>query len=66
MLLKYLMTEMLQPMEFQKSTLVASGADAQLTLRSSCVSAPLATNVDLFACFAERLFNHYQLIMEYA
>ena len=22
----------------------------------SCVSAPLATNVDLFVCFAERLF----------
>ena len=42
-------------MGFHKSTLVARGADTQLG--SSCVSAPLATNVDLLACFAERLFN---------
>ena len=26
-------------------------------LDPSCVSAPLATNVDLFVCFAERLFK---------
>ena len=42
-------------MGFHKSTLVARGADAQLD--TSCVSVPLATNVDLFACFAERLFK---------
>ena len=41
-------------MEFHKSTLVAEGADTHLD--SSCVSAVLATNVDLFACFVERLF----------
>ena len=34
---------------FHKSTLVARGADTQLD--PSCVSAPPATNVDLFACF---------------
>ena len=34
-----------RPMGFHKSTLVARGADTQL--RSSCVSAPFATNVDL-------------------
>ena len=37
---------------FRKSTLVARGVNTQLDL--SCVSAPPATNVDLFACFAER------------
>ena len=42
-------------MGFHKSTLVARGADTQLD--PSCVSAPLATNVDLFACFPERLFK---------
>ena len=42
-------------MGFQKSTLVARGANTQLY--PSCVSAPPATNVDLFACFAERLFK---------
>ena len=39
-------------MGFHKSTLVARGAN---TLDPSCVSAPLAINVDLFTCFAERL-----------
>ena len=39
-------------MGFHKSTLVARGANTQLD--PSCVS---ATNVDLFACFAERLFK---------
>ena len=39
-------------MGFHKSTLVARGANMQLD--PSCVSAPPATNVDLFACFAER------------
>ena len=43
-------------MGFHKSTLVARGANTQLD--PSCVSAPPATNVDLFACFAERLFNY--------
>ena len=38
-----------------KSTLVARGANTQLD--PSCVSAPPATNVDLFACFAEHLFK---------
>ena len=42
-------------MGFHKSTLVARGADTQLD--PSCVSTPLATNVDLFVCFAERLFK---------
>ena len=42
-------------MGFQKSTLVARGANTQLD--PSCVSAPTATNVDLFACFAERLLK---------
>ena len=42
-------------MGFHKSTLVARGADTQLD--SSCVSAPLATNVDLFACFANSQNN---------
>ena len=42
-------------MGFHKSTLVARGANTQLG--PSCVSAPLATNVDLFVCFAERLFK---------
>ena len=42
-------------MGFHKSTLVARGSDTQLD--PSCVSAPLATNVDLFGCFAERLFK---------
>ena len=42
-------------MGFHKSTLVARGANIQLD--SGCVSAPPATNVDLFACFAERLFK---------
>ena len=44
-----------QGMGFHKSTLVARGANTQLD--PSCVSAPPATNVDLFACFAERLFK---------
>ena len=35
------------PMGFHKSTLVARGAIMQLD--PSCVSAPLATNMDLFA-----------------
>ena len=39
---------------FHKSTLVARGANTQLD--PSCVSAPPATNLDLFAWFAERLF----------
>ena len=43
-------------MGFHKSTLVARGANTQLDL--ICVSAPLATNVDLLACFAERLFKN--------
>ena len=38
-----------------KSTLVARGSNTQLD--PSCVSAPPATNVDYFACFAERLFK---------
>ena len=42
-------------MGFHKSTLVARGANTQLD--SSCLSAPLTTNVDLLACFAERLFK---------
>ena len=42
-------------MGFHKSTLVARGANTQLD--PSCVSAPPATEVDLFACFAERLFK---------
>ena len=42
-------------MEFHKSTLVARGANTQLD--PSCVSPPLATNVDLFVWFAERLFK---------
>ena len=44
------------PMGFHKYTLVARGANMQLYL--SCVSAPPATNVDLLACFAERLFKN--------
>ena len=48
---KYLMTDVLQPMGFQKSTLVARDADTQLG--SSCISARLATNVELFACFGK-------------
>ena len=43
-------------MGFLKSTLVARGAN-YTQLDPSCVSAPPATNVDLFACFAERLFK---------
>ena len=42
-------------MGFHKSTLVARGANAQLD--PSGVSAPPATNLDLFACFVERLFK---------
>ena len=42
-------------MGFHKSTLVARGANTQLD--PSCVTAPPASNVDLFACFAERLFK---------
>ena len=42
-------------MGFHKSTLVAIGANRQLD--PSCVSAPLATNVDLFVCVPERLFK---------
>ena len=43
------------PMGFHRSMLVANGTDAQLD--PSYVSVPPATNVDLFACFAERLFK---------
>ena len=43
-------------MGFQKSTLVAKVANTQLDPR--CVAAPLATNVYLFACFAERVFKN--------
>ena len=49
-------------MGFDKSTLVARGADTQLD--PSCVLAPPATNVDLFACFAERLFKSSFLYMK--
>ena len=42
-------------MGFHKSTLVARGANTQLD--PSCISALTATNVDVFACFAERLFK---------
>ena len=42
-------------MGFHKSTLVARGAKTQLD--RSCISAPPTTNVDLFACFAERFFK---------
>ena len=42
-------------MGFHISTLVARGANTQLD--PSCVSAPLAINMDLFACFAECLFK---------
>ena len=42
-------------MGFHKSMLVANGTDAQLD--PSYVSVPPATIVDLFACFAERLFK---------
>ena len=42
-------------MGFHKSTLVARGTDTQID--PSCISGPLATNVDLFASFAERLFK---------
>ena len=42
-------------MGFYKSTLVARGANTQLG--PNCVSASTATNVDLFACFAKRLFK---------
>ena len=42
-------------MGFHRSMLVANGTDAQLD--PSYVSVPPATNVDLFACFAERLFK---------
>ena len=43
------------PMGFHKSTLVTRGANMQLD--PSWGTAPPATNVDLFACFAERLFK---------
>ena len=46
---------LLSTMGFHKSTLVARGANTQLD--PSCVSALPATNVDLFACFAERLLK---------
>ena len=42
---------------FHKSTLVARVANTLLDPSCVCVSAPLATNVDLFVCFAERLFK---------
>ena len=53
-------------MDFHKSTLVARGANTQLD--PSCVSAPPATNVGLFACFAERLLkkNHPQSAIDRA
>ena len=44
-------------MGFHKSTLVANGANTQLGC--SCVLASLATNMDLFGCFAERLFKSF-------
>ena len=38
-----------------------------MQLDHSCVSAPPATNVDLFACFAERcLYCHPQLAVDRA
>jgi len=46
-------------MGFHKSTLVVRGAGKQLD--PSCISATLATHVDLFACFAERLFKSYPI-----
>ena len=51
-------------MGFHKSMLVARGANTQLD--PSCVSAPLATNVDLFVCFAESFLNHPQLAIDRA
>ena len=50
-------------MGFHKSTLVARSADTQLDLRPSCLLAPQgqATNVDLFACFAERMFRSFSI-----
>ena len=45
-----------------KFALVARGANTQLD--PSCVSAPLTTNVDLFACFAERLLKSSFLYMK--
>ena len=42
-------------MGFHKFMLVTRGDNTQLD--PSCVSAPPATNVDLFACCAERLFK---------
>ena len=43
-------------MGFHKSMLVARGDNTQLD--PSCVSVPPATNVDLLASFAERLFKN--------
>ena len=40
---------------FHKSMLVARGAITQLD--PSCLSVPLATNMNLFVCFAECLFK---------
>ena len=48
-------------MGLHKSTLVARGADTQLD--SSCVSAPLAINVDLLR---NPCLNHPQLAVELA
>ena len=50
-------------MGFHRSTLVARGANTQLD--PSCVSAPPADNVDLFACFTERLFDGHVIPCEY-
>ena len=50
-------------MGFHKSTLIARGANTQLY--PSCVSAPPATKVDLFACFAGRLFKSSSIIISY-
>ena len=36
-----------------------------MQLDPSCVSVPPATNVDLFACFAERLFKSSSIIISY-
>ena len=47
------------PMGFHKSMLVTRDANSQLD--PSCVSAPPATNVDLFERFAERLFKSYSI-----
>ena len=44
-------------MGLHESTFVARGANSNTQLDPSCVSVPLAINVDLFVCFTERLFK---------